>query len=382
MAKGMGFALGGFTKGMRQGEEDVRRQGQFDQQQKLGDLQTKKARFGLKRAQERAPVQDKLDNLNLEKGQFNLDRGRTKAGRQDKEYQRAQEAREYQEQFDNAMRAYVSTRGQNYQPLVDLYNTRVNDGYQIEVERTPDGAFSMTAIGLDGQKKPVSEKPMSFEEFGQAAMQMQDPERALQPSEQVKLSEGQAVFQDGKMQYKNPKAGGGGIGPRGLKDSDLRAQYRLDVEKLIPNDQSGIAMKAKLDAYKRKYGEEQGLERWAQDIDDMPSYQDWVIQNHGVDPYTGQRVGKAGRGLPGRGGAEQGAQDQGIRLPPGYDAPEQVLAEAKAALPKIKSPEKRQQMFDRLREMGFADKHLRSLREEASGLGERDLNNLNSFPAQ
>lgn len=226
MAKGMGLALGGFTQGLRQGEDDVRRKKQFKQQQELGELQAEKSGFDLERAKKSAPIQDELNRLRTEKAGFGLERMRTKAQRTDQEYERATDQRAEQEQFDNAMKSFFISRGQNLEPMLGYINERVPGKNNISVERTEDGRFMMTGITEDGQRKPLSPEPMDFDQLGKAFVALQDPASVISqgPPDPVGVSDGETLVdpRTGRVVYDNPKDRSG-LGPGGVKTADYNS---------------------------------------------------------------------------------------------------------------------------------------------------------------
>lgn len=219
MAKGMGFALSGFTQGLRQGEEDVRRQGRYDQQQNLGELLTEKARFGLDRAKKEAPVQDELNRLKTEKAGFGLDRMRTKAQRTDQEYERATAEREDEEEFENALRPLV-LYGDPSAAVQYANKNSPYPGVTMDTKGNEDGTFDLYGIKDGGEPKLV-EQGMSKDELGRRLLQMRQPKQAFAPPETEKLSEGQVLLQGGKPVYKNPKTDD--TGPGGVKTADYNS---------------------------------------------------------------------------------------------------------------------------------------------------------------
>ena len=143
----MGYGLGNILEGVRQGTND--------------------------RKQEIR--QEESDQIKNDEYAHKVERRGVTESREDANYEFAAEKRALDKSVDDGLRAYISSNGENYKQLIDLYNNSFPDGQNISATRNEDGTFSMFQTQEDGTAKPIG-NPLTFDQFGQQALSMKDPQ--------------------------------------------------------------------------------------------------------------------------------------------------------------------------------------------------------------
>ena len=168
-----------------------------------------------------------------------------------------------------------------------------------------DGQGNVWQVGMDGTASPVmaeTQQPYQMPEgsyFDEEDRQQVEGGLLSTARQQLNVGGDQGRFQpfehpelgwvqqgpDGKLHQFDPKkmpGGDGGSGrlPGGLKDSDLRAQYNMHLERIMPRQDAQFM--AKLQDYKGRYGEN-GLSMLMQEYADAPDYHAWVNQMYGME---------------------------------------------------------------------------------------------------
>ncbi len=166
MSYGTGMMIQGLSAGLR----DVRREMEHDEDRAY--------------QKEDREYQRKARELDLEGKQVGLQDTRDRMARQkvtqkreDEEYEFKKEQAEFARDFDESMRRFAMSQGQDYQGIVDLYNNRWPDDGQVMAKRNKDGTYDVS-FEKDGQTQ--AHKGLSFDDFGTLAMQMRDPGKWLE----------------------------------------------------------------------------------------------------------------------------------------------------------------------------------------------------------
>lgn len=173
---------------------------------------------------------------------------------EDREYLRGQRSREarmqvIQDEFAQfnldlrkALGGYVSSKGANYQPVVDLYNTRYPSDHKLNVIRNDDGTFNIGTVDAEG-KPTASPGKATFDEFGMLAYTMSNPELYFQ--NKIKREDQKGRFRESDRGVLDTASGTfkphpPGLGMKGGKQKPVRYPQRtmvLDAGDIIKSDQ-------------------------------------------------------------------------------------------------------------------------------------------------
>lgn len=178
-------------------------------------------------------------DLAIQQTQQQMDRQNTLAQEQDQAYQQKLHFTQYMQNWQNAMRRFITSDGADYSGVTDVYNDYPSQtGHQVSISRNKDGTFNVVT---QQNGKITGQKTLTMDQVGQTMMALRDPSTYMTnlSARQAKAADQQFQLQKMEKQYglegwlalvKAGAAGSGNGVPGGGSPVSFKNMTKLDKD--------------------------------------------------------------------------------------------------------------------------------------------------------